>query len=167
MRDLTVDLLNHLFEYDKETGNLIWKIQNQGARKGSIAGALRPDGRYQIAINKKLYLTHRLVFLMHKGYLPEILDHINNDAGDNRIENLRAASRSQNAYNSKLASNNKSGYKGVFWLKENKKWRAGITFNKKAIYLGCFDNVEEAAEVVRKAREELHGDFAHHGDDND
>ena len=167
MRDLTVDLLNHLFEYDKETGNLIWKIQNQGARKGSIAGTLRPDGRYQIAINNKLYLTHRLVFLMHKGYLPEILDHINNDAGDNRIENLRAASRSQNGYNSKLASNNKSGYKGVFWLKETKKWRAGITFNKKAIYLGCFDNVEEAAEVVRKAREELHGDFAHHGDDND
>jgi hypothetical protein len=167
MRDLTVDLLNHLFEYDKETGNLIWKIQNQGARKGSIAGTLRPDGYYQIAINKKLYLTHRLVFLMHKGYLPEILDHINNDAGDNRIENLRAASRSQNAYNSKLASNNKSGYKGVFWLKKNKKWRASITFNKKAIHLGCFDNVEEAAEVVRKAREELHGDFAHHGDDND
>jgi hypothetical protein len=167
MRDLTVDLLNHLFEYDKETGNLIWKIQNQGARKGSIAGALRPDGRYQIAINNKLYLTHRLVFLMHKGYLPEILDHINNDAGDNRIENLRAASRSQNGYNSKLASNNKSGYKGVSWLKENKKWRASITFNKKTIYLGRFDNVEEAAEVVRKAREELHGEFAHHGDDND
>ena len=79
MRELTVDLLNHLFEYDKETGNLIRKIQNQGARKGNIAGTLRPDGYYQIAIDKKLYLTHRLVFLMHKGYLPAILDHINNE----------------------------------------------------------------------------------------
>ena len=77
---------------------------------------------------------------------------------------MRAASISKNRYNSKLHSKNKSWYKGVCWLKKNKKWRAAITFNKETIHLGCFDSVEEAAEVVRKAREELHGDFAHHGE---
>ena len=97
MRDLTVDLLNHLFEYDKETGNLIWKIQKRGTRKGSIAGTTNSEGYRVITVNYKAYKAHRLVYLMHKGYLPRTLDHINNNRSDNRIENLRAVSAGQNS----------------------------------------------------------------------
>ncbi len=164
MRDLTVDLLNHLFEYDKETGNLIWKIQKRGTRKGSIAGTIKSHGYLCVGINYNSYRAHRLIFLMHKGYLPKTIDHINGDKLDNRIENLRAATVGQNQHNRKTNANNTSGYKGVSWHKAKKKWVSRIKLEGKSIHLGYFDNVEEAAEVVRKAREELHGDFAHHGD---
>lgn len=164
MRDLTVDLLNHLFEYDKETGNLIWKRQQSNRiAAGDIAGSLC-RGYVYVGINGKKHRAHRIIFLMHKGYLPKTIDHINGDKLDNRIENLRAATVGQNQHNRKTNANNTSGYKGVWWNKASKKWAAGIKLEGKRIHLGYFDNVEEAAEVVRKAREELHGDFAHHGD---
>lgn len=164
MRDLTVDLLNHLFEYDKETGNLIWKIQQRGIRKGSIAGTIKSHGYLCVGINYKSYRAHRLIFLMHKGYLPKTIDHINGDKLDNRIENLRAATVGQNQHNRKTNANNTSGYKGVSWNKGCNKWLSQIKLEGKRIHLGYFDNLEEAAEVLRKAREELHGDFAHHGE---
>ena len=148
MRDLTVDLLNHLFEYDKETGNLIWKIQQRGIRKGSIAGSVKSHGYLCVGINYNSYRAHRLIFLMHKGYLPKTIDHINGDKLDNRIENLRAATVGQNQHNRKTNANNTSGYKGVWWNKASKKWAAGIKLEGKRIHLGYFDNVEEAAEVI-------------------
>ena len=168
MRELTVDLLNHLFEYDKETGNLIWKIKpssrGHSVKVGDIAGTLKSHGYICVGINYNSYRAHRLIFLMHKGYLPKTIDHINGDKLDNRIENLRAATVGQNQHNRKTNANNTSGYKGVSWNKAQKKWTARITLERKIIHLGYFANVEEAAEVVRKAREELHGSFANHGD---
>jgi hypothetical protein len=168
MRELTVDLLNHLFEYDKETGNLIWKIKPSSrghhVKAGDIAGTLKSHGYLCVGINYNSYRAHRLIFLMHKGYLPKTIDHINGDKLDNRIENLRAATVGQNQHNRKTNANNTSGYKGVGWNKALKKWTARITLERKTINLGYFANVEEAAEVVRKAREELHGSFANHGD---
>ena len=168
MRELTVDLLNHLFEYDKETGNLIWKIKpssrGHSVKVGDIAGTLKSHGYLCVGINYNSYRAHRLIFLMHKGYLPKTIDHINGDKLDNRIENLRAATVGQNQHNRKTNANNTSGYKGVSWNKAQKKWVARITLERKNIHLGYFANVEEAAEVVRKAREELHGSFANHGD---
>jgi len=168
MRELTVDLLNHLFEYDKETGNLIWKIKpssrGHSVKVGDIAGTLKSHGYLCVGINYNSYRAHRLIFLMHKGYLPKTIDHINGDKLDNRIENLRAATVGQNQHNRKTNANNTSGYKGVSWSKAQKKWTTRITLERKNIHLGYFSNLEEAAEVVRKAREELHGDFANHGD---
>lgn len=168
MRHLTVDLLNHLFEYDKETGNLIWKTRpTNSVKAGEIAGSETEKGYIRIAINHKKYRAHRLVFLMHKGYLPKTLDHINGDRKDNRIENLRPATLAQNAQNRDISSRNKSGYKGVCWDKQTKKWKAEIETSGERVRLGYYNTPEEADKVVRKAREELHGDFAHHGDDND
>ncbi len=166
MRDLTVDLLKHLFDYDKETGNLLWKRQSSKVVKvGDIAGTLKSHGYLCVGINYNSYRAHRLIFLMHKGYLPKTIDHINGDKLDNRIENLRAATVGQNQHNRKTNSNNTSGYKGVSWHKACNKWVARITLERKTIHLGYFANAEEAAEVVRAAREELHGSFANHGDE--
>jgi len=165
MRDLTVELLNELFEYDKETGKLYWKVVRGRAKVGGEVGSVNSEGYILTTVNRKPYRAHRLVFLMHKGYLPKFLDHINGDKKDNRIENLRPVSVAQNAQNAKISSRNTSGYKGVYWISSMKKWRVQITGNGgKIIHLGCFENLEEAAEVVRVAREELHGNFANHGD---
>jgi len=169
MRDLTVDLLKHLFDYDKETGNLIWKVSNTNKQKiGDIAGSLNPkEGYIRVGVNGKKYYAHRLIFLYHKGYLPKTIDHINCDKADNRIENLRAVTASQNQHNRKLNSNNTSGYKGVYYHKPLNKWCAKIRLESKRMHLGYYNTPEEATEVLRKAREELHGVFANHGDNND
>jgi hypothetical protein len=165
MRDLTVDLLNELFEYDKETGDLIWKVcKARRVKVGDIAGYPQSTGYKRLKINAKDYLVHRIVFLMHKGYLPKTIDHINGDRLDNRIENLRAVTANQNQHNRKLNSNNTSGFKGVSWCKRDNKWKAAIKLEGKKINLGRFNTPEEADAVVRKAREELHGSFANHGD---
>jgi hypothetical protein len=167
MRDVTVDLLKELFDYDKETGDLIWKVSKGGVTSGAVVGCITQYGYKQVRINKKSYLAHRIVFLLHKGYLPKTLDHINGDRVDNRIENLRPVTINQNQHNRKLNKNNTSGHKGVSWCKLTNKWKTSIKLEGKRINLGTFDNLEEAAEVVREAREELHGSYANHGDDND
>lgn len=165
MRDLTVDLLNELFEYDKETGDLIWKAcRSRRVKVGDIAGTVNSKGYIKLDVNYKKYLAHRLVFLMHKGYLPKTIDHINGNPADNRIQNLRAVTAGQNQHNRKLNKNNTSGFKGVSWHKRTKRWGACICLEGKRIYLGLFNTPEEADAVVRKAREELHGSFANHGD---
>ena len=166
MRDLTVGLLNELFEYDKETGDLIWRESkaNGKVKKGAIAGTVDTYGYIKIDLNYKKHRAHRLVFLMHKGYLPKTIDHINGKRSDNRIENLRAVTAGQNQHNRKINRNNTSGYKGVSWDTRLKSWKAYITLESKNIHLGSYKTPEEADAVVRKAREELHGIFAHHGD---
>ena len=164
MRDLTVDLLNELFEYGKETGKLYWKVTRQRGNVGDEVGCDNGRGYLVTRINNKNYKVHRVIFLMHKGYLPKTLDHVNGDRADNRIENLRAVTRSQNQHNRKLNKNNTSGYKGVSFDARLKLWKASICLEGKRIHLGSYKTLEEADSVVRKAREELHGIFAHHGD---
>ena len=153
-----------MFDYDKETGDLIWKVKRRGITNGAVVGCTTKEGYRQVRINNKSYLAHRIVFLLHKGYLPKTLDHINGDRADNRIENLRPVTVNQNQHNRKLNKNNTSGHKGVSWCKRTNKWKAAVKLEGKRINLGAFDNLEEAAEVVRAGREELHGDYAHHGD---
>ena len=164
MRDLTVDLLNELFTYDRETGKLYWKSARQGVTVGKEAGALDKEGYSILRMNYKRYRTHRVVFLMHKGYLPVVLDHIDGDRANNRLDNLRPASLSQNQYNRKLNKNNKSGFKGVTYNSRSKMFYASIKHQTQRIFLGSYNTPEEADAVVRAAREELHGNFANHGD---
>ena len=164
MRDLTVDLLNELCTYDKETGKLYWKAARQGVTVGKEAGALDKNGYSILRINYKRYRTHRVVFLMHKGYLPVVLDHIDGDRANNRLDNLRPASLHQNQYNRKLNNNNKTGFKGVSYNAKQKMFIAAINHQGQRISLGSYNTPEEADKVVRAAREELHGNFANHGD---
>jgi hypothetical protein len=95
-------------------------------------------------INQKAHLAHRLVFLYHRGYLPEFIDHIDQNKLNNKIENLREITNSENQHNKGLNRNNSSGYKGVSWKRNHKKWRAGVQVNKKEIHLGYYDTPEEA-----------------------
>ena len=157
--ELTQDLLNELFYYSD--GVLYWAVDgcNQ-VKSGSPAGWV--DGKYKrVEINRKVYLVHRIIYMMHHGYLPEFVDHINGNPQDNRIVNLRAATRSENNRNS-APKRCTSGVKGVSWVRANKKWKAQLCYEGKQHYLGLYDTLEEAAEVVRKAREQHHGEFARH-----
>jgi len=159
--ELTQDLLNELFEY--RDGVLYWKVaKSNNVKVGDVAGSLNGRGYLYTRINSKKYLTHRIIFLMHHGYLPYCLDHIDGNKINNRIENLRPATTSENCRNSRIGKNNTSGFKGVSWYAPCKKWKARLMINKKEKYIGLFKTLEEAVEAVKKAREELHGEFARH-----
>lgn len=105
---------------------------------------------------------HRVIFLMHYGYMPEVVDHINGDITDNRIENLRAATLSQNSINRAVSSRNKLGVKGVVYDGRLKKYVAYIKANGKQTRIGAYSTVAEAAEAYNTKAQELHGDYAVH-----
>lgn len=88
------------------------------------------------------------------------IDHINRDRLDNRKENLRIATRSQNNMNSKIPVNNTSGFKGVSWHKQNKKWYARISVNRKVHRLGFFSDKMEAVKKYDQAMIKYFGEFA-------
>lgn len=103
--------------------------------------------------------------MMHgqiKGVSPDKRqpDHENGVTLDNRRNNLRFATSSQNAMNRRKTSANSSGYKGVHWHKGHQKWCAQIKVNGKSIHLGYFDTPEEAHAAYCEAATRLHGDFA-------
>jgi hypothetical protein len=154
--------VTELLEY--RDGDLFWKRRMSGsAGKGDIAGCVRKDGYRVVRIDGKLYLAHRLVWLIHHGCIPPMLDHINMDRTNNRIENLREASNAENMCNSLARSTNTSGVKGVSWFKPIKKWAAVIGIPGKSIHLGYFNDISEAEQAMRTAREKYHGAFCNHG----
>ena len=131
---------------------------------GEIAGSLNPNGYIYIKINYKLYRAHRLAWLYETGSFPlEQIDHINGIRNDNRYQNLREATRSQNKCNTKMYANNASGFKGVGLYKPTGKYRASITVNNKLIYLGYFDNPELAYAAYCEAALKYHGEFSNLG----
>ncbi len=106
----------------------------------------------------KISSMHREITGNPKGY---VIDHRNNNTLDNRIANLRPATRSQNACNKlKRKTQTSSKYRGVCWSKIVRKWRAKISFQKKHILLGYFESETEAAKAYDEAARKYHGEFA-------
>lgn len=134
-----------------ENSQFYWIVRPAHRIKiGDRAGSLTKNGYWSITIDGKRYLEHRLVWLWHHGYLPtKLIDHINGDPSDNRIENLREATYAENQQNRGKQKNNTSGYKGV--TKKGNRWMAQIRINGEKIYLGTFDTAYEAHLAYEKA----------------
>lgn len=159
---LTQSFLHDYFDY--VDGCLIWKkTVGKYATKGRVAGTYTNRGYVSIRICGKRYPIHRIIYFYHHGYFPKIVDHIDGNRINNKIENLRSATVSQNAWNSKIRKTNSSGIKGVSWDKRVKKWRASCTVNYKQNNLGYYDSIEDAAKVVSEFRQIHHKEFSRHG----
>lgn len=159
--DMTLEYAKSLFEY--KDGSLFWKVKKAthikiGDRVGSPT-----NGYESVYVDGKNWRIHRLVFLMHNGYFPKMVDHINGNRLDNRAENLRDADDSQNAHNAKLRRDNKTGIKGVSWNSDRCKWAARVNFKRKTYQVGYFEDIELAELAVQMAREKYHGAYANHG----
>lgn len=158
---LTQERLKELLHYDEETG--IFRRKKGLAAKGcsinSIAGCLTVRGYWKICIDRKQYAAHRLAWLYVFGYFPEkLIDHINGNRIDNRISNLRTVTSSENLQNMHFSkSNNKtSKVLGVSWFARDKKWQSEIQVNKKRIYLGRYDSLEDAKNAYLEAKKIYH-----------
>jgi hypothetical protein len=158
--------LLELLDYDAETGELVRRCNVRGLGPNRIGGRPRfegPNGYAAIGADSLKYLYHRLVWFWHHNEWPEVIDHVDGDKQNNRIENLRACTQSQNLCNAQIPSDNKSGFKGVSWSSSANKWRARCGLHKVQHNLGVFDTREEAAEAVRAFRSGLHGAYTNHG----
>lgn len=172
------ELFIECFSYDKITGRLFWKARPREhfasergfnrARKnvGKEAGYLkvRSGGHKQIhvGVNHKLYLAHRIIWMIEYGYFPEEIDHINGDGSDNRLDNLREANRLLNNRNSKIRSDNTSGCVGVEVVGGKFKANIGVGARGKRKCLGTFDTLFDAC-CARKSFENILGYHHNHG----
>lgn len=162
---LKVEDLKSLLNYDPDTGIFKWKYRARvGIKPGDVAGRNGHWGYIRICVKGKDYRANRLAWLFTHGDIPPGMDvdHINGCRDDNRISNLRLASRSQNRMNSKANSDTTTGLKGVRWRDDIKKYRVTIYLNGKGHNGGSFDNLDEAKLAAQKLRESLHGDFCRH-----
>ena len=160
--------LSELLRYDPRTGTLTWKVSRRGYRgikAGDAAGTVHSSSAkssyksLRIMIDQRWYEAHRVAWVLHFGSeIPEGLqiDHINGDATDNRIANLRLASRKQNMENAKLHAHNSSGYRGVSWDASRNRWMATVSNNGKKKNLGRFATKEEAIATAITARSNLY-----------
>jgi HNH endonuclease/AP2 domain len=158
---LTQERLKELFDYDPVAGQLIWKFSIGLAKAGDEFGTTKDwKGYLRNGIDGEYYFVHRVVWLYHYGSWPTVqIDHINGIKDDNRIENLREATPSQNKCNTPVRRDSASRIKGVHQDKRTGRWRAYINVDGKRVHLGFFATKAEAAEKRLKASH-LHGEFA-------
>lgn len=158
---ITAEVLRDTLAYDPETGEFSWRASRKGVRISDPVGTVDTRGYRRIHLNRKLYWAHRLAWLYVYGEWPSTgLDHVNCVKSDNRIANLRLATKVQNGRNVGKRAHNTSGYKGVTFDASRQKWMAKIFVEKKHICLGRFANREEAAEAYKAAAERYFGEFS-------
>lgn len=92
--------------------------------------------------------------------MPKYVDHINRDKLDNRIENLRESSSSENLANKEKPCTNSSGYKNVVSIKSTGKWGVRVMKDEKEYWGGTFSSLRDAVDSANELRYELFGEFA-------
>jgi len=165
MENIDPKIIRDFFDYTPETGELRWRIGNKRRKKGELAGvsAANEKGRITVGFKGILIRAHILIWAYQTGNWPNNqIDHINENPADNRWENLRLATKSENMRNITLIKSNTSGFKGVGWSKASKKWRSYIKADGVSYHLGLFDTKEEAAKAYIDASKKLHGIFSKH-----
>ena len=167
---ITQQHLTEIFDY--RDGDLYWKRDSnqrpqwnahfagrkagRGTPRGYVHVCFRPSARN--GLNKtRHFLLHRLIFCFHRGYYPETVDHINGDASDNRIENLRPAKPHENSAN-QAPRPGISGFSGVN-ARKNGTYEVRVSFAKKRHHLGIYNSLEEARLAYAWAAAALKGEW--------
>lgn len=162
------ELWASLLHYDPDTGVFVWKPRANVQpvwnvrHAGKEAGTVHRGYRFLHCHGRRV-LAHRIAWLLHYGEMPlGELDHINRNRLDNRIANLRPATRAQNQQNQRRPKLSASGFRGV--ERHHSKWHARITANGVKHHVGSFATAEEAAAAYWEAARRLHGEFAYSDD---
>lgn len=162
--ELTAEYLRSILDYAPETGVFRWKVKMPHSRVpiGARAGVIdKANDRRRIKICGRQYFAYDLAWLHVYGQWPDSeLDHRNCIRDDDRIENLRAATQSQNNGNKARQKNNTSGFKGVSFDKSRSLWEAQITTNGKKRKIGRFPTKEDAGLAYQAAAQAAFGEFA-------
>lgn len=133
-----VERVRELLDYDPQSGVFIWKVFRGGSapQVGEVAGAAKPNGHILIGVDGVRFQAHRLAWLHYYGRWPTgVVDHINGNGGDNRIENLRETNQAFNALNQKRKSTATNKYCGVTYVARRNKWRARFRDKQLGLFL--------------------------------
>ena len=151
------ELLKALFNY--KNGFLIWKENPFFVKVGTPAGYIRKQYGYcRIKVNKIEYAAHRLIWVWHNGDLKTdvMVDHVNTDRSDNRIENLRLCTHKQNMQNRKISPKNTTGYPNVHFDTQVNRYRAKVKVDGKSYGTLTFKTAEEAHDYAKELKASLH-----------
>lgn len=158
LRGVTLSELESRFTYDPTTGRFMWKRSIAKGIAGSIAGSLCARSGYRhLRVSGRRLKAHRVAWFMFYGAPPDgVIDHINGNPDDNRIENLRCVTQKVNSENIKgPKKNNKStGVLGVYT--HGSRFVSKIMSSRRSVHLGVFDSIEEAQEAYLNAKREMH-----------
>ena len=163
---LTQARLREVLRYEHDTGLFFRKSEHKrwaskpcGCRKVGPKG--NGGGYVVILVDGISYRAHRLAWLYMHGRWPNgDVDHIDGNRADNRIANLREATRTQNNCNASLRRNNKSGVTGVSWVRQRLKWTARVYVGNSGVYLGVFNTFDEAVTARKAAADKYYREFA-------
>lgn len=166
------EYLMECFDYNHETGSLTWKTrpishfvdswrmnQSNSRNSGKVVEMVSASGYIEMKINGSTYKAHRVIWKIVTGDDPNMIDHINGNRSDNRITNLRLASRTQNGANRGLSSNNLSGHSGVSYHIRDKKWQSYITVNGLRFYIGSFESLDSAVSARKNSEVKYFGNY--------
>ena len=174
--EVTAKILNNLLRYEPLTGKLFWLPRSQHwfsnerqckawntrcANKEALTATMGDGYRFGSVLGKN-YQAHRLIWLMMTGKWPTQTDHKNGIRNDNRWENLRNVSHTENTRNARKRHDNTSGCSGVTFHKSTNKWQVRIGTGKGPKHLGVFETKDEAIEARKRAEREL-GYHENHG----
>jgi hypothetical protein len=160
---LTQERLRELLRYDRDTGEFRWRQRaSYVVQVGDIAGSLNKTTGYRlIHIDGRNYKAHQLAWLYMTGaWCRPMIDHRDMNRANNRWSNLRRATPSTNAANRGRPRTNASGFKGVHFRRATGKWRAQISKDGRARYLGQFSTPQAAHAAYVAAARDLFGEFA-------
>ena len=180
-RKIDVEKMRKLFTYNESTGTLLWNRRTidmcssehamksfNNKKAGTIAGTKRKNANGKtylvLKVDGFVHLVHRICYVIKTGLQPEFIDHINGDGTDNRWENLRSTSITENNRNMRLFKTNTSEFCGVGKL--GCKWQSHIWINNKQVNIGTYDTKAEAV-AARKAAEKVCKYHKNHGKKRD
>lgn len=155
---ISADLLRGIFDYDPRTGTLTRKKAFGTRSPGPCSKGKNRHGYLTARVGRVTFQQHRLIWVLVTGQWPDrLIDHINEDGADNRWSNLRLADESQNSWNARRRSDNKTGYRGV--SKHGNRFCANIRIGGHRRYLGSFATAEKAAAAYAVASKAVRGEF--------
>lgn len=163
MRVLEPEILKSMFIYSPDTGDLKWNVAVGRIKPGDKAGCLHHSGRLTVSFGGKMYQLSRVAWAIHYGIDSKyMIDHINQDPLDNRIENLREVTSKENSRNQRIRITNKTGITGVHWCNKNRRWSVMGYANGIRTTLGMFSTIFDAA-ACRRSNQISEGFHANHG----
>jgi hypothetical protein len=172
---ISIEELKKLITYEPDTGNLYWiprgveyfkneqycKIWNS-RQANQIIKCVDKSGYIKTSILGRQYKGHQIAWAIAKGEWPDMcVDHINGIKTDNRICNLRLATKEENMWNSKPQKNNKLGIKGISIDKKSGKYKVSISSHNKKTHIGYFECIELAKLAYSEFADKIHGNFVY------
>ena len=146
--------LKDIFDYNPISGEIRWKVSRGPKRAGDFAGCIDSNGYRKLHYDGQSLYGHRIAWILSNGPIPPKMeiDHINGNRADNRLENLRVVSVSENQLNTHRS---RSSLHGISWNNAMQKWKVVLTKNGKQHYFGYFINLSDAKAKAKAAKELL------------